>query len=123
VVDNCGLLCHAQWALSAHGIAQLTDSHSLGEPGKMRSDDAGTGTDFVPFGVKVVLDARNAPETEVVGGLGEKWESVHELLIAVGIPPERPEPFPFILIVCSQHGIQLENDLYHFTISLPLHDR
>ena len=89
----------------------------------MRSNDAGAGTDFVPFGVKVVLDTRNTPEAEVVGGLGQKWESFHEFSIPVGIPPERPELLPLILIDCSQHRVQLENDLHHFTISLPLCDR
>jgi len=51
------------------------------------------------------------------------WESINELLITLGFPPKGSELLSLILIFCSQHGIQLEYDLFYFSISLPVHDQ
>ena len=115
---EAGLVLHrvlgdADGVLSAHRVAELSDADLLGEPSDVRRHDAGVWAYFVPLGVEVVLDRRDAPHSQVVGGLRDIWKALYELLIALGISPQWPQSLAFILAHRTQHRIQLDNHVHH----------
>src|SRR5271157_3540771 len=68
MVDNCGLLCDPKRILRAHHIAHLADPDVLRDGGPVGVEHAWIGTAFVALGPEMVLDSRDAPEPQVVGG-------------------------------------------------------
>jgi hypothetical protein len=67
-----------------------------------------------------MLDRRDAPEPELVGGLDEVDHPVDDLVVALDVAAERPQAGALLLAVGRQDGIQLENRLDHGSSNAPL---
>jgi hypothetical protein len=113
VVEDRRLLGHADRVLRAHRVAELADADVLGHRGPVGVEDARARADLVALGVEVVLDRRDTPEAELVGGLDEIGHAVHDLVVALDVAPQRPHGLALLLALGRDDRIQLQDRLDH----------
>ncbi len=112
MVEDGGFFGHAEGVLGGHDVAELAEACAPGVGGEPGVDDAWVGADLEAFGVEVVLDGGEAPEAEVVGGLGEQAPFLEDLVVELAVAADGAEPLA-LLVGGRYHRVDLDDGLHH----------
>jgi hypothetical protein len=107
VVEDRGLFGDADRVLRRHHVAERADMHVLHLARPPGIEDAGVGSHLVAFRMQVVLDGRGAPDAHLVGRLDDVEPVEQDMLVEVGIAPDRPRAPAAFLPVGGKHRIEL----------------
>ena len=110
MVDDGCLFSHAQRILSCGHIAHRAHMRVLHMAGPIRIQDARVRSDFVAFGMEVMLDRANAPNAHLIGRFHDVRPFVDDLVIHVAVVAERTLGLTVFLTVSGEHRIKLQYD-------------
>src|SRR5579885_130930 len=113
MVQNGGSLGHPDRIVGAHHVTHLADMDIFGNRRPIAVEYAGVGTDFVTFGMKMMLDRRHPPHAHLVGGFDDLVPAAQHFLVKLAVARDRPFGGALGFVARRYHRIKLQNDLEH----------
>jgi hypothetical protein len=113
MIEHGGFLGHPDRVVRCHHITELPNTDVLRPRPPERIHDAGTGADFIAFGMKMMLDGGHAPKPELVGLFNDIAPAAQSALEQFRVAPDGTHGHTFGFGGRRHDRVHLNDYLHH----------